>query len=46
MDYVTDLREHTPPALCLSELEGIADMAGVPHDFAYSTGYLDAIRLT
>jgi hypothetical protein len=39
--YVTDLASIPRMPFFYRELEGIADMAGVPHDFAYSTGFLD-----
>jgi hypothetical protein len=39
--FVTDLASIPRLPFVYRELEGIADMAGVPHDFAYSTGFLD-----
>jgi hypothetical protein len=39
--FVTDLASIPRLPFFYRSLEGIADMAGVPHDFCYSTGFLD-----
>lgn len=38
--YITDLASIPRMPLVYRELEGIADMGGVPHDRAYSTGII------
>jgi len=39
--YITDLASIPRVPLVYRELEQLADMPGVPHDFCYSTGFLD-----
>lgn len=39
--FVTDLASIPRMPFVYRELESLADMPGVPHDFCYSTGYLD-----
>jgi hypothetical protein len=39
--FVTDLASIPRLPIVYRELEQLADMPGVPHDFCYSTGFLD-----
>lgn len=39
--FITDLASIPRLPIVYRELESLADMPGVPHDFCYSTGFLD-----